>query len=94
MASVTANLGLRLGWIGPGSMGGAMTKNIHKHLTSQRQPPLRFFNQTASRGGARKALGSILYRDVAQVPSESDVMFISVSLIHPFYIVCVIPFTF
>ncbi|KAI0377730.1 hypothetical protein F5Y04DRAFT_171932 [Hypomontagnella monticulosa] len=79
MASATTNSGLRLGWIGLGSMGNAMAKNIHKHLTSQGQPPLSFFNRTASRGDALEALGGIRCRDVAQVASESDVIFISAS---------------
>ncbi|KAI1406771.1 hypothetical protein F5Y13DRAFT_197164 [Hypoxylon sp. FL1857] len=70
---------LRLGWIGLGSMGNAMAKNIHKHLLSRGYEPLRFFNRTASRGDALEALGGIRCRDVAQVASESDVIFISAS---------------
>ncbi|KAI1769367.1 hypothetical protein GGR53DRAFT_156192 [Hypoxylon sp. FL1150] len=70
---------LRLGWIGLGSMGNAMAKNIHKHLTSQGQQPLRFFNRTSSRGDALEALGGTRCQSVAEVASESDVIFISAS---------------
>ncbi|OTB09313.1 hypothetical protein M426DRAFT_315883 [Hypoxylon sp. CI-4A] len=70
---------LRLGWVGLGSMGSAMAKNIHKYLSSQGQQPLRFFNRTASRGDALENLGGIRCQDVAQVASESDIIFISAS---------------
>ncbi|KAI0844475.1 hypothetical protein F5Y00DRAFT_248685 [Daldinia vernicosa] len=71
--------GLRLGWIGLGSMGSAMAKNIHRYLSSQGREPLRFFNRTASRGDTLAALGGIRRQDVVQVASESDVIFISAS---------------
>ncbi|KAI1387784.1 uncharacterized protein F4822DRAFT_407578 [Hypoxylon trugodes] len=70
---------LRIGWIGLGSMGGAMAKNIHKYLLSQGRQPIRFFNRTASRGDALEAIGGIRCKDVTQVARESDVIFISAS---------------
>lgn len=83
MASSTAGdspqSNLRIGWIGLGSMGNAMAKNIHKHLISRGQQPLRFFNRTASRGDALESLGGTRCQSVAAVASESDVIFISVS---------------
>ncbi|KAI6082083.1 NAD binding domain of 6-phosphogluconate dehydrogenase-domain-containing protein [Hypoxylon rubiginosum] len=83
MASSTAGdspqSNLRIGWIGLGSMGNAMAKNIHKHLISRGQQPLRFFNRTASRGDALESLGGTRCQSVAAVASESDVIFISAS---------------
>lgn len=60
-------------------MGNAMAKNIHKHLISQGGQPLYFFNRTASRGDALEALGGTRCQNVAQVASESDLIFISAS---------------
>ncbi|KAI0149617.1 hypothetical protein GGR57DRAFT_226989 [Xylariaceae sp. FL1272] len=70
---------LRIGWIGLGSMGAAMAKNIHGHLTANSDVPLRFFNRTASRGDTLEALGGKRYGSVAEVTAESDVIFISAS---------------
>lgn len=84
MASpTTAAPGLRLGWIGLGSMGNAMAKNIHRNLVAQGLPPLRFFNRTASKGDALEALGGVRCASVAAVAVDSDVIFISVCMPQP-----------
>lgn len=72
-------LPLRSGWIGLGSMGAAMAKNIHVYLQSQHGTSLRFYNRTASRGDALEALGGQRCASVAEVVAESDVVFISMS---------------
>ncbi|GAW24999.1 hypothetical protein ANO14919_145970 [Xylariales sp. No.14919] len=76
MASTT-DTSLRLGWIGLGSMGRAMAKNIHAYLQSQFGLFLRFYNRTASRGDALEALGGERCASVADLAARSDVIFIS-----------------
>ncbi|KAF2970634.1 hypothetical protein GQX73_g2921 [Xylaria multiplex] len=69
----------RLGWIGLGSMGNAMAKNIHAYLQSQSGTSLQFYNRTASRGDALEALGGERCASVAGLAARSDIIFISVS---------------
>ncbi|KAI0542626.1 NAD binding domain of 6-phosphogluconate dehydrogenase-domain-containing protein [Xylaria digitata] len=74
-----ATISLRLGWIGLGSMGNAMAKNIHAYLQSQSGTSLRFYNRTTSRGDALEALGGERCASVADLATRSDIIFISAS---------------
>ncbi|KAI1427330.1 hypothetical protein F5Y12DRAFT_738469 [Xylaria sp. FL1777] len=69
----------QVGWIGLGSMGNAMAKNIHAYLQSQCGTSLCFYNRTASRGDALEALGGERCVSVAELASRSDIIFISAS---------------
>ncbi|KAI1810352.1 hypothetical protein GGS20DRAFT_567954 [Poronia punctata] len=82
MASATTTPhSLRYGWIGLGSMGAAMAKNVHTYLQSQKSSiePLRFYNRTPSRGDALEGLGGKRCASVAELVRHSDVVFISAS---------------
>ncbi|KAK8859351.1 NAD binding domain of 6-phosphogluconate dehydrogenase-domain-containing protein [Apiospora arundinis] len=70
-----------VGWIGLGSMGSAMAKNVQKHLTTagKDQPPLRVYNRTASRCAALEELGAKKYESIAELARDSDIVFISSS---------------
>ncbi|KAK8062390.1 hypothetical protein PG997_014487 [Apiospora hydei] len=70
-----------VGWIGLGSMGSAMAKNIQKHLATagMNQPPLRVYNRTASRCAALEELGAKRCESVAKLARDSDIVFISSS---------------
>ncbi|KAH7379792.1 hypothetical protein BKA64DRAFT_713834 [Cadophora sp. MPI-SDFR-AT-0126] len=68
-----------LGWIGLGSMGLNMAKNLQKHLTTTGAPPLNFTNRTLSRGVALVELGGIPCATIAEVISKSDIIFSSIS---------------
>ncbi|TGJ79439.1 hypothetical protein E0Z10_g9327 [Xylaria hypoxylon] len=74
-----ATTSLQLGWIGLGSMGNAMAKNIHAHLQSQFGTSLRFYNRTASRGDALEALGGERCISIADLAARSNIIFISAS---------------
>ncbi|GAP93015.1 putative oxidoreductase yfjR [Rosellinia necatrix] len=69
----------RVGWIGLGSMGNAMAKNIHAHLRSRHGASLLFHNRTASRGDALAALGGERCASVASLAAHCDVIFVSAS---------------
>ncbi|KAI0425007.1 NAD binding domain of 6-phosphogluconate dehydrogenase-domain-containing protein [Xylaria sp. FL1042] len=74
-----ATMSPRLGWIGLGSMGNAMAKNVHAYLQSQSGAPLRFYNRTASRGDALEALGGERCASVSELATQCDIVFISAS---------------
>ncbi|KAI0401610.1 hypothetical protein F4802DRAFT_600942 [Xylaria palmicola] len=78
-ASPSPHAPLRFGWIGLGNMGNAMAKNIQTHLRSRSEPPLRFWNRTASRGDELEKLGGERCVSVAGLAARSDVVFISAS---------------
>ncbi|KAI0975674.1 hypothetical protein F4678DRAFT_277336 [Xylaria arbuscula] len=69
----------RLGWIGLGSMGNAMAKNIHTYLQSQPGAPLCFYNRTASRGDALEAIGGERCASVSELATRCGIVFISAS---------------
>lgn len=69
----------RFGWIGLGSMGNAMAKNIHTYLKSQYGASILFYNRTASRGDALEALGGRRCGSIAELAGQSNVIFISAS---------------
>ncbi|TRX94070.1 hypothetical protein FHL15_005148 [Xylaria flabelliformis] len=70
---------LQLGWIGLGSMGNAMAKNVHAYLQSQSAKPLGFYNRTASRGDGLQHLGGERCASVTELAARSNVIFISAS---------------
>ncbi|KAI0448760.1 NAD binding domain of 6-phosphogluconate dehydrogenase-domain-containing protein [Xylaria acuta] len=67
------------GWIGLGSMGNAMAKNLHRYLQSQSGTSLSFYNRTASRGDDLERLGGKRCASVAELAACSNVIFISAS---------------
>lgn len=69
----------RFGWIGLGSMGNAMAKNIHTYLKSQHGASVLFYNRTASRGDALEALGGQRCGSIAELTGQSNIIFISAS---------------
>ena len=72
----------RFGWIGLGSMGLPMAKNLQRHLSSTtplgEDASLRYTNRTISRGVDLEKLGGTPYPSPAEVVAESDTIFISV----------------
>ncbi|KUJ23758.1 NAD(P)-binding protein [Mollisia scopiformis] len=69
----------QLGWIGLGSMGIGMAKNLQKHLKSTGAPALCFTNRTMSRGASLEELGGEPYQSVVEVIQNSDIVFTSLS---------------
>lgn len=70
----------QVGWIGLGSMGVGMAKNLQKYLSSVSAPSLMYTNRTISRGEPVKALGGIPVESVAEVTQKCDIIFSCVSL--------------
>ncbi|KAI1755990.1 NAD binding domain of 6-phosphogluconate dehydrogenase-domain-containing protein [Xylaria castorea] len=70
---------LQFGWIGLGSMGHAMAKNVHAYLQSQSGTSLSFYNRTASRGDDLEQLGGKRCASVAELAACSNAIFISAS---------------
>lgn len=70
-----------VGWIGLGSMGSAMAKNIQNHLTAAgaERLPLRMYHRTASRCTTLEEPGAKKCESIAELARDSDIMFISVS---------------
>ncbi|KAI1733853.1 hypothetical protein F4680DRAFT_378021 [Xylaria scruposa] len=79
MTNTSTSPSLQLGWIGLGSMGNAMAKNVHAYLKSQSGTPLSFYNRTASRGDGLQQLGGERCASVAELAARSKVIFISAS---------------
>ncbi|TVY83885.1 Glyoxylate/succinic semialdehyde reductase [Lachnellula suecica] len=69
----------QVGWIGLGSMGIGMAKNLQKHLTSISAPALIYTNRTLSRGEPLKELGGIPVETVTEVAQKSTMIFSCVS---------------
>ena len=69
----------RLGWVGLGSMGLAMSLNIQKHLKQKAFPSMKFWNRTLSRGEVLREEGAISCQSIAELVQNCDVIFISVS---------------
>lgn len=66
---------LQLGWIGLGSMGIGMAKNLQAHLSATASPNLLFTNRTISRGDVLKNIGAIPVITVAELAKKSDIIF-------------------
>ncbi|KAI0137103.1 6-phosphogluconate dehydrogenase [Xylariales sp. AK1849] len=71
--------GTQVGWIGLGSMGIGMAKNLQKYLSSTDAPGLVYTNRTLSRGDSLKALGASPVDTVSEVAKRSDIIFSCVS---------------
>ncbi|KPM41830.1 hypothetical protein AK830_g4730 [Neonectria ditissima] len=69
----------QLGWIGLGSMGVGMSRNLQAHLASSGAPPLLFTNRTMSRGDALKEEGAVPVEKVEDLARKSDIIFSCVS---------------
>jgi 3-hydroxyisobutyrate dehydrogenase-like beta-hydroxyacid dehydrogenase len=67
-----------VGWIGLGSMGIGMAKNIQKHLAAHGSQQLRVFNRTASRCAPVEELGAKRSDSIPQLAQECDIIFLSV----------------
>ena len=65
----------QVGWIGLGSMGLGMSKNLQKYLSSISAPPLIYTNRTLSRGESLKELGAVPAETVGDVAKKSDIIF-------------------
>ena len=65
---------------GLGSMGLAMASNVQKYLQREEKPVLKFWNRTASRGAPLVSLGAIGSDSIAELVTECDIIFISVSV--------------
>ncbi|TVY53961.1 Glyoxylate/succinic semialdehyde reductase 1 [Lachnellula cervina] len=70
---------IQVGWIGLGSMGIGMAKNLQKYLTSISAPALIYTNRTLSRGEPVKELGGIPVETVTEVAKKSSIIFSCVS---------------
>lgn len=69
----------QVGWIGLGSMGLGMSKNLQNKLSSTGAQPLVYTNRTLSRGEPLKALGAVPAETVTEVARKSDIIFSCVS---------------
>jgi hypothetical protein len=81
-SQTSGNQALSVGWIGLGSMGLAMAVNIQKHLKATGAPNLHYWNRTISKGQELAELGGVACENVADVPRNCDITFISVSHTH------------
>ncbi|KAI1206323.1 6-phosphogluconate dehydrogenase [Annulohypoxylon truncatum] len=69
----------QVGWIGLGSMGIGMSKNLQKYLLQSNAPPLVYTNRTLARGDSLKEIGAIPAGSVSEVAMKSDIIFSCVS---------------
>ncbi|KAK6207027.1 6-phosphogluconate dehydrogenase [Colletotrichum tabaci] len=69
----------QVGWIGLGSMGIGMSRNLQKFISSSGAPSLIYTNRTLSRGDSLRELGAIPAETVGEVARKSDVIFSCVS---------------
>ncbi|KAI0896216.1 6-phosphogluconate dehydrogenase [Annulohypoxylon nitens] len=69
----------QVGWIGLGSMGIGMSKNLQKYLSKSNAPSLLYTNRTLSRGDSLKEIGGVPIGSVGEVAAKSDVIFSCVS---------------
>ncbi|KAL3421321.1 6-phosphogluconate dehydrogenase [Phlyctema vagabunda] len=69
----------QVGWVGLGSMGIGMAKNLQKYLTSVSAPALVYTNRTLSRGEPLDAIGGLAVSTVTEVAKKSEIIFSCVS---------------
>ncbi|KAK9422626.1 putative 6-phosphogluconate dehydrogenase family protein [Seiridium unicorne] len=69
----------QVGWVGLGSMGIGMSKNLQKYLSSSNAPALIYTNRTLSRGEPLQSLGAIPVKTVGEVAKKSEIIFSCVS---------------
>ncbi|KAJ2538552.1 hypothetical protein EV175_006459 [Coemansia sp. RSA 1933] len=68
---------MEVGWIGLGTLGVEMAKNLQMHRAANGLSPLLVYNRTASKCGAVTELGAEAAASPAEVALHSDVVFIS-----------------
>ncbi|KAF2668183.1 NAD(P)-binding protein [Microthyrium microscopicum] len=73
------SLELRLGWIGLGSMGIGLTKNLQKYISADSLTPLHYTNRTLSRGDSLKELGAVPCNTIGELAQCCDIVFSSIS---------------
>ncbi|KAI1370857.1 6-phosphogluconate dehydrogenase [Hypoxylon crocopeplum] len=69
----------QIGWIGLGSMGIGMSKNLQMYLSKIDAPALIYTNRTLRRGEHLQALGAIPVESVGEVAKKCDIIFSCVS---------------
>lgn len=69
----------QVGWIGLGSMGIGMSKNLQTYLASSGASSLVYTNRTLSRGKDLQALGAAPVETVGEVAKKSSIIFSCVS---------------
>ncbi|KAH8678953.1 6-phosphogluconate dehydrogenase family protein [Tricladium varicosporioides] len=69
----------QVGWVGLGSMGLGMSKNLQNYLSTTSAPPLIYTNRTLSRGKDLEALGATPVETVKEVALKSKIIFSCVS---------------
>ncbi|KAJ1844691.1 hypothetical protein LPJ73_005086 [Coemansia sp. RSA 2703] len=77
MTSSVSTAGLRIGFVGLGTMGQAMALNLHAHRIANGDPPLAVYNRTAAKVQPLEAQGAVVYESASAVAANSDVVFIS-----------------
>lgn len=60
-------------------MGLGMATNLQRHLSQLGAPPLHYHNRTMSRGQALQGLGGVPCESIADLVSNSGVIFLSLS---------------
>ncbi|KAJ2308750.1 hypothetical protein IWW55_000253 [Coemansia sp. RSA 2706] len=75
LSSDTASV--RVGWIGLGTMGLEMARNLQRHRASTGQTPITVYNRTQSKCAAVVEHGAHTVTSPAQVADASDVVFLS-----------------
>ncbi|KAI7821432.1 NAD binding domain of 6-phosphogluconate dehydrogenase-domain-containing protein [Kickxella alabastrina] len=77
MASNTSTVGLRIGFVGLGTMGQAMALNMQAHRTASGNLSISVYNRTASKAKAVEDQGATVCASPAEVAARSDVVFLS-----------------
>lgn len=78
---------IQVGWIGLGSMGIGMSKNLQKYLQSTNAPALIYTNRTLSRGVDLESLGGRPVATISEVAQKSDIIFSCVSFGYQVHLV-------
>ncbi|KAJ2358902.1 hypothetical protein IWW50_000159 [Coemansia erecta] len=68
---------VRIGWIGLGTMGLEMARNLQKHRESTSQTSITVFNRTPSKCEHIKKHGARVATSPAEVAEQSDLVFLS-----------------
>ncbi|KAF7559169.1 hypothetical protein G7046_g4977 [Stylonectria norvegica] len=69
----------KLGWIGLGSMGLPMARNLQSHLSRTGAPSLQYFNRTISRGATLQEAGGVPSSSARELVAGADIIFLSLS---------------
>ncbi|KAJ1883277.1 hypothetical protein H4R99_000601 [Coemansia sp. RSA 1722] len=77
MASEVSTDGLRIGFIGLGTMGQAMALNLQAHRISTNNPPISVYNRSIAKTQLLKEKGATVYETPTKIAANSDVIFLS-----------------